>query len=437
MKNKTYNILAIESSCDETSAAVVEVTKGYDKNVQPLVTESNLFAKPKVTILSNIVSSQVELHAKYGGVYPELASREHVRNILPVIKKALSYRAISHKDFEKLTAYDLLLKADIDYIAVTTGPGLIGSLLIGVNTAKTLAYTLNKPIYSINHLEGHIYANFVGREVTEGYERVTGSYRELQEVTKSYNISNATNSNQSQPLVTDSNQIIFPLIALIVSGGHTSIVYMKNHLDYKIIGETLDDAAGEAFDKAATMLKLDYPGGPVISALAEKVTKSYNISDETNGNQSQPLVTDSNHIRFPRPMIDSNNFNFSFSGLKTSVLYTIKKLPKPLSKKLKSLICKEFQDAVLETLVTKTIKAAKTYQAKSILLCGGVSANNELRKRLQAASYKLPANFFVPEKSLCTDNAAMIGIAAAYKIALSKKPTPWYNINADSNKKLQ
>lgn len=378
MKNKKKKILAIETSCDETSAAII---KAESCNLKKFV---------KLEILSNVINSQVKLHAKYGGVYPELASREHIKNILPVVEKALSYKAISHK-FTKLTAYDLRLITDFDAIAVTTGPGLIGSLLPGVNTAKTLSYVFNKPIYGVNHLEGHIYANFIGVP-TIGHKAIK-----------------------------------FPLIALIVSGGHTSLIYMKNHLDYKIIGETLDDAAGEAFDKVATLLGLGYPGGPVISALSHKVTSlkkltSYGIRHTA--------------LKFPRPMIDSDDFNFSFSGLKTSVLYTVKKLPKPLSPKTKAQICKEFQDAVVETLVSKTIKATKKYKAKSVLLCGGVASNDNLRKMLHVTCYKLHVDFFVPEKNLCTDNAAMIGIAAAYKIALGKKPTPWYDINADSNLKL-
>jgi len=396
IQNK-IKILAIESSCDETSASLCE-------------------AKFKIKILSNIISSQVKLHAKYRGVYPELASREHVKNILPVIQASLEENSIKNlvssikkHDSQILNTKYQIPDANFDYIAVTSGPGLIGSLLVGVETAKTLSHIFNKPIIPVNHLEGHIYANFLGE-------------------------------NLKLPK--------FPILALIVSGGHTSLVYMKNHLDYKVIGETLDDAAGEAFDKVSAMLGLGYPGGPVISALAEKTV----IANETKRSintkiaaSSRHGVTPRNDIHFPRPMIDSGNFDFSFSGLKTSVLYTIKKLPKPLTRSLKIAICKEFQNAVIETLIAKTLNAAKRHRVRSILLCGGVASNSRLRNEFKlkiknfppaGESGKFKIDFFVPEKVLCTDNAAMIAAAAAYKIALGKKPATWYNVNADSNLQL-
>jgi len=504
--SKPIRILAIESSCDETSASIVEVTTGYDalqtvtksykqlrrvtnscENAQLIGTDSNQ-SKPIVTILSNIVSSQVKLHAKYGGVYPELASREHIRNILPVVTESceqLLKVTSGYEQLQKVTKgcpatnrnHSKLIETirnNIDAIAVTTGPGLIGSLLVGVNTAKTLAYTLNKPIYAINHLEGHIYSCFDEKKVTNSYEK-------LQTVTKSCPV---TNSNQSKPIVTDINLPQFPLIALIASGGHTSLVYMKDHMKFKVIGETLDDAAGEAFDKVAKLLDLGYPGGPAVSALAAKVTNSYEKlqkvaescgnQNATNRNHSQSFVTNRNRFSFPRPMIDSNNFDFSFSGLKTAVLYVVEKL-KSKSENLKTthsidsgqatknlklkdeivqLICYEFQEAVVDTLVTKTLRAAKKYKVKSVLLCGGVSANARLRQEfnLRLSPACRPAspnrgergrtnnsrlNFFVPEKSLTGDNAAMIGLAAAYKIALGIKPTPWQKVNADSNPKLK
>jgi len=424
MNRKTVKILAIETSCDETSASLFHTTY-------------NIKHVTQVDIKSNIISSQVKLHAKYGGVYPELASREHVKNILPVVQESLEHANSRTKKQKNMFFSSSVSKffGDINYLAVTTGPGLIGSLLVGVNTAKTLAYVFKKPIYAINHVEGHIYSNFVG----------------------------AISNNQfpiSKPASKPKDQLpSFPALALIVSGGHTSLVYMKNHLDYKVIGETLDDAAGEAFDKVSAMLGLGYPGGPVIAKVADsckklqKVTTSYDKLRKvtkgyvaTNRNLLQPSATihnlsatDRNHISFPRPMINSGDFNFSFSGLKTSVLYTLKRLRsanQPLNQSTIQLICKEFQNAVVETLVTKTIRAAKKYKVKSVLLCGGVASNEALREMLHATCYKLHVDFFVPEKSLCTDNAAMIGCAAAYKIALGKKPTPWYNVNADSNLQL-
>jgi len=343
-------ILGIESSCDDTSVSVVKA------------------GRKKIKILSNIVSSQINLHRKYGGVYPELASRAHLENIFPCIKASLEQ--------------DKIGLDDIDLIAVTSGPGLIGSLLVGVNTAKTLAYTLDKPIMGINHLEGHIYANFV-----DGIP----------------------------------NQI-FPAIALIVSGGHTCLVLMKNPLRYKIIGQTRDDAAGEAFDKVAQILGLSYPGGPAIEATAYQIQKAKR--------KRQNLK-----IELPRPMIDSGDFDFSFSGLKTAVLYLVKQLQDGRIENVRPEIAYEVQRAITEVLIKKTIKAARQYEAKSILLSGGVAANTWLRREFELAVKKLKIKFFVPPKILCTDNAAMIAIAAYFK-SLKKQPSKWYDIFADANAKL-
>ena len=437
MKKKLIKILAIETSCDETSASLCEA-KFKSQNL-------NLKTLENINILSNIISSQVKIHAKYGGVFPEMASREHLKAILPVIQASLEESRIKNNESCIIHNSKFIIQNNIDYIAVTSGPGLIGSLLIGVETAKTLSYLNNIPFYPIHHLEGHIYSNFV---------RVNPK----SEILNSKQIQNT--NNQNSKYVSDfefrNSNILpeFPLICLAVSGGHTSLVYMKNHLDYKIIGETLDDAAGEAFDKVAKLLKLGFPGGPAISALAEKFPiynfqfpiksqiqnskiPKFNKNSCLAGRQVK-LKTKNYNIHFPRPMIDSNDFDFSFSGLKTSVLYTVKKLPKPLSEKTKAIICKEFQDAVVDTLVSKTIKAAQKYKVKSILLGGGVASNSFLRQEfeLRIKNEKLKTNFFVPEKDLCTDNAAMVGIAAAYKIALGKRPTPWYNVNADSNMSL-
>jgi N6-L-threonylcarbamoyladenine synthase len=481
---KKFRVLAIESSCDETACSIVE----WDNN------------EPR--ILSNIVSSQVKLHAAYGGVYPELASREHIKNILPVIEEAIysltqslptgqaGSKLKTQNDSSELKAISYQLKAEIDAIAVTVGPGLIGSLLVGVNTAKTLAYAFNKPIYAINHLEGHIYSCFAGINTCHPESSADGeaclSGRQGSHQNRDSSLANEAGQNDQNTardssftrLDSAARQVIhnspkFPILALIVSGGHTSLVLMKNHFNYEIIGETLDDAAGEVFDKVARMLDLGYPGGPIISALAEKFSicnsqfsikpkiKNSNVSklNSLKLNVNCKLKTE-NYFNFPRPMINSNNFDFSFSGLKTAVLYAIRNLKDQnsklkaitkksklesnleLSNEIKSQICYEFQEAVVETLVTKTLKAAKEYKVKSILLCGGVSANKELRHQFELGimNYELWTNdkplFFVPGMSLTGDNAAMIGIAAAYRIALGKKPTPWHNINADSNYKL-
>lgn len=330
-------ILAIETSCDETAAAVIE-KNGRD-----------------IKIVSNVVSSQIEIHKKFGGVFPEHASRAHVEKIIPVVEQALA------------------CFNNPDVIAVTTGPGLFGSLLIGVNFAKAMSYAKNIPIIGINHWLGHIYSNWTEKPFP-----------------------------------------ILPALILIVSGGHTGLVLMKSHDEIIPLGETLDDAAGEAFDKVAKLLDLGYPGGPAISKAAEK------------GN--------SRAYDFPRSMLDQKNKNFSFSGLKTAVLYESKKLGK-LSTKNKTDFAASFQQTVIDILVGKTIQAAYEFKPKSICLCGGVSANKELREQLKKAVAKLPwkTSYHIPPMELTGDNAAMIGIAAAYHL---DKRTSWSKIHADSNLKL-
>ncbi|MBI2025969.1 MAG: tRNA (adenosine(37)-N6)-threonylcarbamoyltransferase complex transferase subunit TsaD [Candidatus Levybacteria bacterium] len=333
-------ILGIETSCDETSAAVVLANKNDSK----------------VKLLSNIVTTSLLLHVKTGGIIPEVAAREQIKYIIPTINEALQ------KAGRKLL--------DIDSIAVTTGPGLIGSLLVGVETAKTFAYLLDKPIISVNHLFGHIYANFI-----------------------------------DDPNI--KNEIEFPALALVVSGGHTDLVLLKKHQDIVWLGGTRDDAAGEAFDKIGRLLNLPYPAGPVVEKLSTKGDfKKYN---------------------FPRPLISSNDFDFSFSGLKTAVLREVKN--KRLNNKQIADICASFQKAIIDTLVAKTIKAAVRYGAKSILLGGGVSANYELRQDLIAkALEKLPNTLvFVPAKNLCTDNAAMICAAAFF----NHNQTSWQDVDAN------
>ncbi len=345
-------ILAIESSCDETAAAVIVNGK----------------------IKSSIIASQAEkLHAKYGGVVPEVAARSHIIAIIPTINLALK------KAKTKL--------ADLDYIAVTQGPGLATSLMVGVDTAKALAAALDIPVIPINHLEGHIYANFVGE------------------------IRN------------------FPAIMLIVSGGHTLLVEIKNHGQYQILGETLDDAAGEAFDKTAKMLGLDYPGGPQLSKLAKR------------GN---PKAFD-----FPRPMINSNNFEFSFSGLKTAVLYKIQELKSNAMlnsiqhlkkidlefnsglRKQKANLAASVQQAIVDVLIAKLEKAIQRYKPRTVMLGGGVAANELLRKRFKLLSINYQLSSSIPKLEYCTDNAAMIGLAASYRIKHKKFSTK--NFSAQPN----
>jgi len=338
-------ILGIETSCDDTSISLVE------KNTKDF------------KILSNVVSSQIKVHAAYGGVVPNLAAREHLKNIEPCLKQAMK-KAKNPK---------------IDLIAVTAGPGLIPSLLVGVNFAKALAYNCKKPIIGINHIEGHIYANWLD------------------------NLNSTLN---------------FPILALVVSGGHTQLVLIKKHGKYELLGETRDDAVGEAFDKVAKLLGLGYPGGPIISQRAEK------------GNPKK--------FNLPRPMMNRQNFDFSFSGLKTAVLYEVKKQdPKEINDGYINDMAASFQQAAIDVLISKTIKAAKKYNVKNVMLSGGVAANKELRSQIEQAVKKelLNVSFKMPEIKLCTDNAAMICAAAFFRKKLIPKQG-WFYINANSNLKL-
>jgi len=341
-------ILGIETSCDETSAAVVT------KNPKDA----------KVKILSNVVASSLSLHAKTGGIIPKEAAREQVKFIIPVIKKAIE---------NSKTKID-----NLDAIAVTVGPGLIGSLLVGVETAKVLAYVWKKPIVPVNHLIGHIYANWL------------------------------TTTSKQQLTPNENLDIVFPALALIVSGGHTDLVLIKNHGKIKWLGGTRDDAAGEAFDKIGRLLGLPYPGGPAI----EKASK----------------LGDASLFTFPRPMIYSKDFDFSFSGLKAAVARDVKTM-KQLNNETIADLSSSIQEAIIDVLVSKTLKAAQKYNAKSILLGGGVAANQKLRDQLILNTKYLMPNtaIFAPQKSLCTDNAAMIASTAFYNY----KEVSWQNITAN------
>ena len=337
-------ILGIETSCDETAAAIIE----GDLN------------NKKVKLLSNTVATSLSLHATTGGIIPENAAREQVKYIIPVIENTIKNCKLKIED--------------LDAIAVTVGPGLIGSLLIGVETAKILAAVLNKPIIPVNHLFGHIYANWIENE----------------------NINN--------------EEIEFPALSLIVSGGHTDLVLINKHGDIKWLGGTRDDAAGEAFDKIGRLLNLPYPGGPSI----EKNTKL--------GNNKR--------FNFPKPLINSDDFDFSFSGLKTAVLREILKLRegnKELSSTDINDVCACLQKTIIDILISKTLKAAKKYNAKSIILGGGVSANQALKEKFEVESLKLNIPLFIPNKQFCTDNGAMIATAGFYNY----KELPWQEIIAN------
>lgn len=327
-------ILAIETSCDETAVAVLT-----EEGKKPL-------------LLSNIVATQIDIHKKFGGVVPEVAARAHIESIIPVLNEALE------KADTKLS--------EITHIAVTCGPGLVGSLLVGVETAKGLALSKGKQVVPMNHLEGHIYANFLDSTPT------------------------------------------LPLVTLVVSGGHTMLVFMKNHLDYKVIGTTRDDAAGEAFDKGAKLLGLGYPGGPIISKLAEKGdSQKYNfpIIDLTPVSGRD----ESGFLKKAELSLD-----FSFSGLKTALLNKVK--TEKITKKNLPDIAASYEGAIVETLIQNSLRAIEKYRPKSFILSGGVAANKRLRERLAIEVSNKNVEFYVPDFKYCTDNAAMIGAAAYYRI---------------------
>src|SRR3989338_11611385 len=341
LKYSVMKILGIETSCDETAVAVLDITNG------------------KIKVLSNTISSQVKLHAKYGGVVPNLAAREHVKNIGHVFRLALKTAKInpSSDGFKK----------EIDLIAVTRGPGLGPALLVGITFAKTIAWKYTKPLVGVSHLEGHIYSNW------------------LSPITKIKNAKIKMQNYNSKFKIHSKD--IFPVLNLIVSGGHTELVLMRNYGEYELIGETLDDAIGEAFDKVARLLGLGYPGGP---AVAQKAT-------EFKVESSKLKVPE---FQFPRPMEHSKDYNFSYSGLKTAVLYKLRDLEKEgikITDNTKNKICYEFQKAAVEVLVKKTIKAALEYKAKAVFLSGGVSANKLLRFNLNSAVAKLGINYSQPE----------------------------------------
>lgn len=408
-------ILGIETSCDDTCAAVVEA-RGGKKH-------------PRFRILSNIVSSQVKVHAPFGGVVPNLAAREHAANIVPVLEKALNAAG----SVLRIPSHEVLKR--IDLVAVTNTPGLLPALLIGVHAARALAYALKKPILGINHLEGHIAANWLTPE----------------------NMSNKGDKGTPNTL--------FPAIALIVSGGHTQLVLMRDQLKFRVIGETRDDAAGEAFDKVARLIGLPFPGGPPIARLAQSAQKNaesdthasaQNNADQTQNNAekkfsvSQRSVRESpryerkSALRLPRPMINSDDFDFSFSGLKTAVLYLLEDLAKNtravqkvrggnqfriLRRQLLEDLCASFQQAVVDVLIAKTVRATKKYGARTVILGGGVAANTELKRQLGDAVKALDPvpHFLYPPPSLALDNAAMIAAAAYFRWMKGERKT-WREI---------
>ncbi|GAB1306907.1 tRNA (adenosine(37)-N6)-threonylcarbamoyltransferase complex transferase subunit TsaD [Bacillus aerophilus] len=320
-EKKDRFILGIETSCDETAASIVKNGK---------------------EIVANVVASQIESHKRFGGVVPEIASRHHVEQMTIVLEEVMTQANMTFQD--------------VDAIAVTEGPGLVGALLIGVNAAKALSFAHQIPLVGVHHIAGHIYAN-----------QLVG-------------------------------ELVFPCLALVVSGGHTELVLMKEHGSFEVIGETLDDAAGEAYDKVARTMGLPYPGGPHIDRLAH---------------EGEPT------IKLPRAWLEEGSYHFSFSGLKSAVINTLHNASQKGETIAPEDLAASFQESVIEVLVGKTLKAAEAYGVKQVVLAGGVAANKGLREALTSAFAKLPeVNVMIPPLSLCTDNAAMI--AAAGTIAFEK-----------------
>lgn len=318
-ENKRCLTLALETSCDETSAAVIENGR---------------------KILANIISSQVPIHQKFGGVVPEIASRKHIENVIPVIDACLKKAGVELKD--------------IDHIGVTYGPGLVGALLVGVAAAKSLAYALDIPLIGVNHLEGHIFANFL-------------AHPELKP----------------------------PFVALVVSGGHTSLVEVKGYNTFRLLGQTRDDAAGEAFDKVARVMGLPYPGGPEIDRMAKD--------------------GDPDAIVFPQAFHGKDNFEFSFSGLKSAVLNYLHNAEQKGDVVCRADVAAGFQKAVVEVLLEKTLMALEKTKFRTLVLAGGVAANSALKERFMPVLEEKNIRFYYPDPLLCTDNAAMIGCRAYYQ----------------------
>jgi len=392
-------ILAVETSCDDTCIAVAKGGRNF----------------LNFEILSSIVSSQVKIHRKFGGVYPSLARREHEKNLPLVLKESLKKadllvrkkNTIEKKElvlYEKIFAKEQHLlkrflnfigqykKPKIDLLAITVGPGLEPCLWTGVNFTKALSLWLDAKIVPVNHIEAHIFSNFLSLEVRK--------------------------------LAVKQKDALFPAIALIVSGGHTQLILVKELGKYKILGQTRDDAAGEAFDKIARILGLPYPGGPAI----EKISKCRNIEISKY------------RIKLPRPMIFSKDYDFSFSGLKTAVLYDYKKRPKKIRESKEYIVemAKEAQEAIVEVLVKKTIRAVKEFKAKSIILGGGVSANERLKTVFGEKINKMAVKpiLLFPEKRLATDNAQMVALCGYFYWLKSDKIKNWKNIKVYANLRI-
>lgn len=381
-------VLGIETSCDETATAVVEDGE---------------------KLLSSVVWSSMDLHTVYGGVVPEIAARSHIESIIPVIEQALKEAFPPQSSISNLQSSDPW--DQIDAIAVVNGAGLGGSLLVGVTVAKELAILKDKPLYSINHVEAHVYASFL-----------TESKKEWRLENRDWRIGG---KNYQFPV----QQPDFPMLALIVSGGHTQLALFKDHFDYELLGQTRDDAVGEVFDKAAKIIGLPYPGGVSIS--------------------KEAVHGDDKKYSLPKAKLKDDKYGFSFSGLKTAVLrlaqaeigedYTFPsyKLPERLSDTQRANIAASFQRVAIETLVDKTIKAYEEYSPKSIVIAGGVAASQELRKQLRERLNTVDLNasniLTYPDMKLCTDNGAMVATLGCYKAMLNQTPADPYFLEINPN----
>ncbi|MDQ5883364.1 MAG: hypothetical protein QG654_277 [Patescibacteria group bacterium] len=375
-------ILSIETSCDETAISILEANGDLKS--------------PVFRILSNNLISQIDLHKEFGGVYPSLAKREHAKNLPIVLEKTLKDAGLFIKEDTEVSESEIksilereeemaenllkiltkIKKPDIDYIAVTTGPGLEPALWVGITFAKAIAYAWNLPIVPVNHMEGHI-------------------------------LSVLLNAKENKTI--DTSKIKFPLLSLLISGGHTELILVNNWMEYEKIGQTVDDAVGEAFDKVARILGLPYPGGPEISSLAK------------DGKENEK-------IKLPRPMIKTEDYNFSFSGLKTAVLYLVRDLGE-IGEQDKKDIAKEFQTAVGDVFVHKIKKAIKKYGVSQLIVGGGVAANSYLRERF---TNELGVEIFLPEQDLTTDNSLMIAVAGYFGAVSGKEKSP-DEVRAESN----
>lgn len=429
-------ILAIETSCDETAIAILECSGDHSKGLGAGEQDA------RFRVLGNALLSQIEIHKEYGGVFPALAKREHAKNLVPILESALEEAELLHEDTQAIgeemrakiseilarepglaeTFFDFVGQCEppeLDAIAVTAGPGLEPALWVGINFAKALALAWEKPLVAVNHMEGHIMT--------------------------------ALAQSENEMLVI--KDVAMPVLALLISGGHTELVLMKEWLQYELIGQTRDDAVGEAFDKVARMLALPYPGGPEISKLAEESRVAFRRtagfgSGETLPGERMPdsgLAETRPDLRLPRPMLDSLTCDFSFSGLKTAVLYLLKKqnilmdsrpdADKNISEESKAAIAHEFENAVTEVLWKKTAKALDKTGAQTLVIGGGVSANTHIRRtfrELCAREYP-DIKLCIPSATLATDNAVMVALAGFYRSLRNEYVQPLDKLGASGN----